>query len=127
MANLTFVPDSGKTGTTRLTLDQISDEVKTDVEEVYKALKANPGRMRVSFPSVGELNAYEAQMKAYCELRPSGPLAYRKSPSRKLSPTNPNGLKDTEMEFRISDVPAANADTVAINGAVADVKAAAKK
>ena len=130
MANLKFIPNVKGTGDSgSMTLDQISDEVKNDVEEVYKALKANPGRMAVEFPSVGELNAYLTQVKAYCELRPielGGPVYFRRSPTPKLSPKNPNGLKPTQAEFRITDKTENEVATEEIRTAVDNVKDAAK-
>ena len=96
MANLTFIPNTSKSGTPALSLEEIPQEVRNDVEEVYTALKTNPGRMRVQFDSLAELNTYIAQVTAYCALRPAGAIRFRKSPSR--------GLAKTTMDFRITDV-----------------------
>jgi len=119
MANLTFVANTvSSTGT--IPLDQIPQEVKDDAEEVYKVLKTNHGRMKVDFPSVGELNAYIANLKAYCEQRPEGAIRFRKSPTR--------NLPKTSMEFRITDLETPEeATTNGIRQAVEEVKTTTKK
>lgn len=117
MATLTFIPNAvnkNGTGGMSLGLDDISDEVKKDVEEVYKALKTNPGRVRVQFDSIAELNSYIAQMKAYCEQRPGGAIRFRKSPAR--------DLPATAMDFRITDIPKEELQTQEIRNSVQDVK-----
>ena len=92
----TFVPTGAKGGPVLLTLDQIPDEVKAEVEAIYVGLKANPnGRMRVAFDTADEVKLYELQVKSYCEQRPEGVIRYRRSPSR--------GLPDNAIDFRISD------------------------
>lgn len=118
--NLTFIPvTSGLKTTTAVPLDQIPDDIKAQVEEVYEALKTNAGRMYVKFNTDQELNTYIAQVKSYCGLRPAGTIHFRKSPTRN-QPKN-------EMHFRITDVPEQNAkDNAEINTAVDNVKAAAK-
>jgi hypothetical protein len=119
MANLTFIPNAvSKSSTGTIALDDISDEVKKDVEEVYEALKTNPGRMRVNFDTVQQLNQYVAQVKEYCRQRPQGAIHFRKSPSR--------GLPATTMDFRIVDVPVNEEITQDIRTGVDAVKAAAK-
>jgi hypothetical protein len=120
MANLQFIPTtSNKSGPTLLTMDDVPQSVRDEVEEVYTVLKANPGRMRAAFDTLAEMNTYIAQVKAYCDLRPAGAIRFRKSPTK--------GLKPTEMEFRITDLQTENEKTVAdINDAVDAVKDAAK-
>ena len=105
MANLVFIPNATSKGSggVQISLDNIPDEVKKDVEEVYAALKTNPGRMRAEFASLGELNLYITQVKAYCDQRPEGAIKFRKSPSR--------GLPPTTMEFRITDLQTENEQT----------------
>jgi len=97
MANLKFIPQANPKSVSNvsLTLDDVPDDVRQEVEEVYTTLKTQPGRMRADFESLAELNKYIAQVKAYCELRPAGAIRFRKSPSR--------GLPNTSMEFRITD------------------------
>jgi hypothetical protein len=123
MANLKFVPNntSKSAASDLLTLEEIPDEVKSDAEEVYTMLKTNVGRMRVDFDTINELNKYESEIKAYCNLRPAGALYYRRSPAR--------GLPKTSMEFRISDLKPKedrDATTEAIRNGVDEVKTAAK-
>ena len=106
MAKLTFIPNAkAQGGTNGLVLEDIPEEVRNDVEEVYAALKTNPGRMRVAFDTVAELNTYITQINAYCALRPAGEIRFRKSPSR--------GLSASAMDFRITDVATANEQTTA--------------
>jgi hypothetical protein len=121
MATLQFIPNTSQKGgsTLQLSLDDIPQEVRNDIEEAYKVLKTNPGRMRANFPSIAELNAYITQAKAYCELRPDGAIRFRKSPSK--------GLPPTSMDFRITDVQTENeAEVASINESVEAVKTAAK-
>ena len=126
MANLQFIPNSSKsTGAVVLPLEEIPQEVKQDAEDVYKMLKTQPGRMRVNFESLGELNTYITQITSYCDQRPTelgGPIRFRKSPARK------NSMPATAMEFRVTDVQTEAEQTAAeINTAVENVKTAAKK
>ena len=100
MANLTFIPNAVSKADTGLTLEDIPQDVRDDCEEVYAALKTNPGRMRVAFDTLAELNTYIAQATAYCRLRPAGPIRFRKSPTRKLPATT--------MDFRITDLQTEN-------------------
>ena len=121
MANLVFIPNVSKSGSSQIDLADIPDEVKKEAEEVYSVLKTQPGRMAAKFSTLAELNTYIAQITAYCNQRPAelgGPIRFRKSPSRNLGPT--------EMQFRITDVPANEAVTEEIREAVTDVKTAAK-
>ena len=125
--NFTFIPSTKTTRSSSLTLADIPQDVKDSVEEVYEALKVNDGRMFVEFPSVGELNQYIIHAKAYCDLRPEGKLYFRRSPSAKQSPKNPDGLKPNQMEFRITDKTENEQTTEEIREAVDAVKTAAKK
>jgi hypothetical protein len=121
MATLQFIPNAVSKGTTglQLSLDDIPQEVKENAEEVYKTLKTNPGRIRVKFGSLVEMNQYVSQITTYCALRPEGAIRFRKSPSR--------GLEPTEMDFRITDIPVTEAQTEEIRDAVVAVKNTAKK
>ena len=124
MANLVFIANAVSSTPRSLTLDDIPDEVKNDAEEAYKVLKAQNGRLRATFPTVADLNTYVKQMKAYCELREvdgkAAPISFRRSPTK--------GLKDTEMDFRVTDVKTPNEQkTEEIREAVEAVKTAAKK
>lgn len=121
MANLTFIPNvqSKTSAGAGLNLEDIPEEVRKDVEEVYAALKTSPGRMRVSFETLADLNLYVTQVTAYCNLRPAGKIRFRKSPTRNLPATT--------MDFRITDVPADEAVTEGIRESVEAVKTAARK
>lgn len=122
MANLVFVPNatSAAKQSSMIDLADIPDDVRKDAEEVYAALKTSPGRMRVEFNSIAELNTYIAQISAYCKQRPEGEIRFRKSPARKL--------KATEMEFRITDLLTKDEkETEEIRTATDNVKTAAKK
>ena len=123
MANLVFIANAVSTSPARLTLDEIPDEVKKDAEEAYSVLKKANGRLRATFPTVADLNTYVKQMKAYCELRQvdgkAAPISFRRSPTK--------GLKDTEMDFRVTDVKTENEQkTEEIREATEKAKAAAK-
>lgn len=121
MAQLQFIPNatSKSSASASLTLEDVPTEVRTEVEEVYKTLKTNPGRMRAEFTTLAEMNTYIAQVQAYCALRPEGAIRFRRSPSR--------GLKSTQMDFRITDLKTENEETTeGIQTAVENVKAAAK-
>ena len=97
LGDITFVPTNTNGGSGLLELDQVPDEVKEEVEQIYAGLKQNPnGRMRVGFSTVDELNAYVLQVQSYCQQRPAGAIRFRKSPTR--------GLPENYMDFRISDV-----------------------
>jgi hypothetical protein len=122
MANLTFIPNavSKSSGGVKLELEDIPQDVRTEVEESYETLKTNPGRLRATFDTLAEMNTYIAQVTAYCALRPAGELRFRKSPTR--------GLPATTMDFRITEKQTPNEKTVEeIGTAVEAVKAAAKK
>lgn len=96
MADLKFIPDNAGSKSTELSLDQIPEDIRKDVDEAYKLLKANQGRFRVSFPSEGEANAWILLAKAYCKVRPDGEIKFRKSNTRDL----PAGTFD----FRVTDL-----------------------
>lgn len=95
-----------------LTLEDIPEDVRLDVEEVYKFCKENPtARMRTpQFASKTEALAWQAMATAYCALRPAGAIAMRRSPTR--------GLPDTQFDFRIKDLPDATNGTNAVRDAV---------
>ncbi len=135
MATLQFIPNavSKSSAAAQLTMADVPQEVRDDVEAAYKALKTNPGRFRVEFPTLAELNTYISQIQAYCSLRVvdkdgnptdsadgvSAPIRFRKSPSR--------GLKPTQMDFRITEVQTENEKTTEeIRDAADAVKDAAK-
>lgn len=94
MADLVFIPNTAQKSFS-ISLDMIPEEIRQEVEDVYEALKAQPGRMQAKFKSAGEANAYIAQVQAYCAQRPAGPLRFRKSPTK--------GLPEGSFEFRITD------------------------
>lgn len=121
--NVTFVPESKpQTGAATLTLDQIPQEVRDEVEEMYANLKTVAGRFHVEYDTKEEVAAYMRQVIAYCALRPAGAIRFRKSPTR--------NLPDNQMDFRIVDLKteteAANDDaTNAVRTATDAVKTAA--
>jgi hypothetical protein len=120
VANLTFVPSTtGSSVNPTLTLDEIPQDVRDEVEQVYKILKDNIGRMHVEFESDGELKKYITYVTTYCKIRPAGELRFRKSPKRNAKPG--------EMEFRITDLETPNEKTTEeIRETVEKVKATAK-
>lgn len=118
MAILQFIAAT-KSASNEIALEDIPEEIRTDVEQTYTLLKTNPGRVQASFPSAGEAEKYVNLVKAYCKVRPGGEVRFRKSPTRNL----PNGT----IEFRITDVSEGEAATEPIREAVENVKAAAKK
>lgn len=114
-----FVPTAtAANGTPTLTLEDIPQDVRDDIEEVYAYLKTNPaGRMRTpKFASKQEALAWQAMAVAYCKVRPAGEIRFRKSPTK--------GLPDTVFDFRVTDLLPDNG-TDGINEAVEAVKAAA--
>lgn len=120
MANLKFIPAaSNKAERVSIELKDIPQEVRDEVEETYTLMKTHPGRMHAEFDSLAELNAYVAQVRAYCDQRPDGPIRFRKSPSR--------GLPPTQMDFRIMELQTEDEKTTEeIRDAVDAVKAAPK-
>jgi hypothetical protein len=95
-----FIPTSTPGSAPTLPLNAIPQEVKDEVEEIYEALKTNPGRMRVEFDTANELAAYALQISSYCAQRPAGAIRYRKSPTK--------GLPPTVLDFRITDLKTEN-------------------
>lgn len=95
-----FIPTASPSGAAMLALSDIPEEVKREAEEIYTALKANDGRIRIEFDTKGEVTEYALQLNSYCTQRPAelgGPIRFRRSPSR--------GLADNVMDFRITDLP----------------------
>lgn len=88
----TFVPDT--TGPQMLSLDQIPQDVKDFVEDVYKKQRNAMGRERVEYDTPEELAVEFKQMTAYCAQRPAGILKIRRSPTR--------GLPENVMDIRIT-------------------------
>lgn len=87
-----FVPDT--TGPQRTPLDEIPNNVKKYVEDVYAKQRKTPGRERASYDTEAELNAEWKQMVDYAAQRPQGVLRVRRSPTRNLPATT--------MEFRVT-------------------------
>lgn len=87
-----FVPDT--TGPVRTPLEEIPQDVKQYVEEVYTRQRKVPGRERASYDTVKELDTEWKQMVDYAAQRPQGILKIRRSPTR--------NLPETTMEFRVS-------------------------
>lgn len=98
--SLAFVPTATPGVSALVALDDIPQDVKDEVEEVYRNLKANPnGRIRAEFDDASELRMYVTHVTSYCEQRQvngeAAPLRFRKSPTKNL-PAN-------KMDFRITD------------------------
>lgn len=112
-------PDRGSVAT--IPANEIPDDVKVEVEEVYLALKANPnGRMRAEFDTKAEMLQYQTQVASYCRQRTvdgvDAPLRFRKSPTK--------NLPETTMDYRIGD-PLPDNGKEGIQAAVADAHAVA--
>lgn len=103
----TFVPDT--TGPQRVALEDIPDDIKKYVEEVYARQRKTPGREHVEYDTVKELENEFKLMVDYAAQRPGGILKVRKSPTR--------GLKDNVMEFRVTADTEANGQANAGPGA----------
>ena len=115
----TFVPTNAPAGSNELTLDEIPQDIRDGVEEVYAYLKTNPaGRMRT--PAFADKNAaavWQALTTAYCKVRPAGAVRFRRSPTR--------NLPENVIDFRITDLAADNGKD-AIQDAVNAIKLAKK-
>ncbi len=89
------------TGPQRIALDEIPDEVKQFVEEVYAKQRKNPGRTRVSYDTSEELDIEFKFMVDYAAQRPAGILTVRRSPTRATGFPKGTDLS-TVMDFRIT-------------------------
>jgi len=123
MARLEFayVPTATAAGgTSALTLEDIPQDIRDDIEEVYAYLKTNPaGRMRTpAFPTKTEALAWQALATAYCKLRPGGEIRFRKSPTK--------GLPENVFDFRVTDLLPDNGSE-GIRNAVEAAKATAQE
>lgn len=123
--DFTFVPTAAAAGgNAGLTLEDIPQDIKDDIEEVYAYLKTNPaGRMRTPAfvdsngnPSKQNALAWQAMATAYCRLRPAGEIRFRKSPTK--------GLPDHIFDFRVTDL--VDNGTNGIRDAVEAAKASAQ-
>lgn len=95
--SIAFVPSVATAWTPAgLTLEDVPVDVREEVEQIYVALKTNAGRMLAAFDTAEELATYEAQVKAYCALRPAGEIRYRRSPVKDGGPL--------QLAFRIVDL-----------------------
>lgn len=88
----TFVPD--QTGPYVTPLNEIPEDVKRYVEEVYDRQRKTPGRERAEYDTEAEKNAEWKFIVDYCAQRPKGILAARRSPTR--------GKSVNVMEFRLT-------------------------
>lgn len=103
--NFVYVPNQTTTASSGLTVEEIPQDVRDDVEQVYAALKANPnGRMRVEFADKTEALRWIAVATAYCKIRPAGAIRFRRSPTR--------GLAENVVDFRITDIPKDGTDEI---------------
>lgn len=139
--DITFVPSKSTTPAT-MPLDLIPVEIKRDIEEVYAALqKTGEGRMQAEYDTVEEVKEFRRQAMAYCALRPTdvetirgyfkdvetdfdpativkgGPLKFRLSPVK--------DLPETEIAFRVTDIPPKDPNTEKIDKAVKTVETSA--
>jgi hypothetical protein len=118
--DFTFIPTQSAASASGVTVDEIPEDVRKDVEAVYAALKANPqGRMRVTFANKTEALQWIAVASTYCKIRTEGPIRFRRSPTK--------NLPENVVDFRITDIP--KNDTDAIRDAAAaltDTKVSAK-
>ena len=98
------IPDTD--GPVRTPLDEIPDDLKAFVEEVYEKQRKTPGRERTLYDTEKELNDEWKQIVDYAHQRPAGLLKVRRSPTRASS--LPKGLKpETTMDWRVvADVEA---------------------
>lgn len=93
-----FIPTQQAASTSTLTVEEIPEDIRKDVEEIYAALKQNPnGRMRVEFASKTEALQWVQVASTYCKIRPAGAIRFRRSPTR--------DLPDNVVDFRITDIP----------------------
>lgn len=100
---LTFVPKQTSAPTDNtVPLEEIPQELRNQVEEVYTTLKQYDGNMHAEFPSKQEMLRWERLVKSYVAQRPAGPIHYRRSPVRNQA--------EGHVNFRITDVPTKNAE-----------------
>lgn len=123
--NFVFVPNTTAATSSAVTVDEIPEDVRKDVEAVYAALKTNPnGRMRVEFKDKTEALQWIAVATTYCNIRTGGPIRFRKSPTK--------GLPENVVDFRITDIPQNGTDAIrdaaaALTGNAEAPKAPGKK
>lgn len=72
------------TGPQRVPLDEIPDDLKAFVEDVFRRQSKAPGRERVVYDSDVERDQEFKQMADYVAQRPAGILKIRRSPSKDL-------------------------------------------
>ena len=103
--DFTFIPTQSTANSSSVTVDEIPEDVRKDVEAVYAALKTNPnGRMRVTFANKTEALQWIAVASTYCKIRTAGPIRFRRSPTK--------GLAENVVDFRISDIPKTGTDEI---------------
>jgi hypothetical protein len=87
------------TGPVLTPLNEIPDDLKQWVEDVYARQQKRPGRERVTYDSKEERDAEFKLIADYVAQRPKGILAVRRSPTK--------GLSDKQMDVRFTaDLPA---------------------
>jgi len=121
--NIEFLITETKSPKATVNLDAIPQEIRDEVESMYKLQKTNPnGRFHVTFDTKQELLQWASMAARYCELRPAdlgGPIRIRKSPTRKLA--------DNVGEWKVTDVNVeSDKATEAIKDGVKAVESAAK-
>lgn len=94
-------------GPQRTPLDDIPEDVKKFVEDVYAKQRKTPGRERVTYADADELKADFKLMADYAAQRTAGILKIRRSPTR--------DLPDNVMDIRITADVEANGNRNAGN------------
>lgn len=75
---------------------EVPEDVKRDVENALKELKANPGtELHLAFDTEDERLLWAKQARSYCQTRAKGALRFRVLPSK--------NLPVTEMRVNITD------------------------
>ena len=100
-----FIPSTTADGL--IPMEDIPDDVKTDMEDAYKAISQNDGRIRFTFDDKAELELFFKQAVSYC--RQHEPVwKARKSPTR--------NLPDNVMDLRVTADLEANGSNRDNNG-----------
>jgi nuclear transport factor 2 (NTF2) superfamily protein len=76
----TFVPST--TAGQVVPLDEIPEDVKTNVTEAWAALKGNEGRIRATFANKDEADVWYRFAASYAAQFPEGALKMRRSPTK---------------------------------------------
>jgi hypothetical protein len=96
---MTFTPVDSTSASAlgSLSLEDIQQDVREDVEEAYAYLSDKPTqRLRAAFADKTAAAVWLAQANVYCRVRPAGEIRIRKSPTR--------NLPDGTIDFRVADL-----------------------